>query len=147
MENGAVVPKTHPYPIEYELMESVYITPNASEKEKEASLSMFQYLLQYQTIENANENGPYTVFISACSSNNMDVVLYMLDNDLAEVNEQSSGGMSGLMWCGMRGHTELCEMLIARGADTSLKNMLGKTALDYAVECGNEDVAKILLAA
>ena len=118
-----------------------------SEKEKKDSLSMFRYLLQYQTIENANENGPYTVFVSACSYNNIDVVLYMLDNNLVEVNEQSRGGMSGLMRCGVYGHTELCEILLARGADTSLMDDHGKTAYDYAVEHGNEDVAKILLAA
>ena len=147
MENGAVVPKTHPYPIEYELMESVYITPNASEKEKEASLSMFQYLLQYHTIEKANENGLYTVFTLACYYNNIDVVLYMLDNNLADVNEQERSGMTGLMECGMEGNKEMCEILLARGADTSLMDNDGKTAYDYAVEHGHEDVAKILLAA
>ena len=55
--------------------------------------------------------------------------------------------MTGLMECGMEGNKEMCEILLARGADTSLMDNDGKTAYDYAVEHGHEDVAKILLAA
>ena len=49
-----------------------------------------------------------------------------------------------LMWAAGGGHTKICEMLLALGADPSLKNKDGDTALDRA-RAGNEPECAALL--
>ena len=48
------------------------------------------------------------------------------------------------MWAAGYGKTETVELLLARGADRSLKDDRGKTAEEIAAGAGHPDVAAIL---
>lgn len=50
----------------------------------------------------------------------------------ANVNAQTTDGMTPLMWAAQFGNLEITEMLIRFNADASLKDIDGKTALNYA---------------
>ena len=53
--------------------------------------------------------------------------------DGAEVNAKSSGGRTPLHWAANRGHEEVAELLIAKGAEVNAMDvLLGWTPLDYA---------------
>ena len=49
-----------------------------------------------------------------------------------------------LMWAASNGRTKICEMLLALGADPSLKNQDGETALDRARRCNEHECAALL---
>jgi ankyrin repeat protein len=48
------------------------------------------------------------------------------------------------MWAASLGSAECVQFLIESGADTALTSEEGKTAYDYAVEKGYEDIAQLL---
>jgi ankyrin repeat protein len=45
----------------------------------------------------------------------------------------------------VEGHVDLVPLLLSYNADVSAKDILGETALHYAVRSGNEEVVRMLL--
>jgi len=62
----------------------------------------------------------------------------------AEVDARTHGGLTPLQAAAENGDEELVELLLARGADPTLVNEEGKTAIDLAVEAGYEELAEEL---
>lgn len=52
--------------------------------------------------------------------------------------------MTALHWATEHNHQEVVELLIKYGADVHAQSKFCKTALDIAVDNGNEDLAEIL---
>jgi ankyrin repeat protein len=48
------------------------------------------------------------------------------------------------MWSGERGHVEVVRFLLQSGANKSLKNNRGKSAVEIAAAKGQKEVVKIL---
>ena len=53
-------------------------------------------------------------------------------------------GMTALMGVCFKGSTELTKLLLDKGADASIKNKSGETALDFAKKGGHAAVAELL---
>ncbi|MBL8247659.1 MAG: sigma-70 family RNA polymerase sigma factor [Candidatus Competibacter sp.] len=64
-----------------------------------------------------------------------------------DINRQDDNGTSLLMFAAIRGHVEICQILLDAGADPVLKNRQGKDALDMADTAGHDTVKAILRAA
>ena len=62
----------------------------------------------------------------------------------AELDARDYFQYTPLMLAACNGQTKICERLLALGADPSLKNKDGKTALDRARECNNPECAALL---
>ena len=62
----------------------------------------------------------------------------------AELDARSNTQYTPLMAAAYNGRTKICEMLLALGADPSLKNKDGKTALDYARQYDRPECAALL---
>lgn len=52
--------------------------------------------------------------------------------------------MTALHWATEHNHQEVVELLVKYGADVHAQSKFCKTALDIAVDNGNEDLAEIL---
>jgi ankyrin repeat protein len=66
----------------------------------------------------------------------------------ADVNAQESGGgQNALMWATSERQTAVIEELVRRGADVSAGSKTGFTALMFAAQQGDVDIAKILVRA
>lgn len=64
----------------------------------------------------------------------------------ADVNAQESGGgQNALMWATSERQTPVVEELVKRGADVSAGSKTGFTALMFAAQQGDVDIAKILI--
>jgi ankyrin repeat protein len=62
----------------------------------------------------------------------------------ADVNSQSNGGMSALMWAAKNNYPEIVKMLLDNGADNNIRDNYGKTALSYAEENEHQEIVKLL---
>jgi len=63
------------------------------------------------------------------------------------VNEQGPAGQSALMLAARNGHAAVIDLLLARGADPTLKTKTGSTALDIARTYKHQDCARMLASA
>ncbi|XP_075526433.1 acyl-CoA-binding domain-containing protein 6-like isoform X4 [Dermacentor variabilis] len=66
-------------------------------------------------------------------------------NNSTSVHERDAQGMCMLHWACDRGHLEIVELLLDRGADPEAKDEEGQTPLHYASSCGHLQVAELLL--
>ena len=62
----------------------------------------------------------------------------------AELDTRNNYQNTPLIWAAYQGHTKICEMLLALGADPSLKGYEGKTALDVARQFNEPECAALL---
>ena len=65
----------------------------------------------------------------------------------ADINHQSSSGLTVLMHATLKKQGEMVKLLIDRGADSNLQRVSGNTALFYAADENMVQIAKLLIAA
>jgi len=118
--------------------------------EKDESVLMLAALkgflpLVKQLVENdadVNKTG-WTPLHYAASGGHVSIVEFLLENS-AYIDAESPNGSTPLMMAAMYGSPESVKVLIQAGADLTIKNQLGLTALDFAVR-GNRQNAKELI--
>lgn len=54
----------------------------------------------------------------------------------SSMDAQDKEGYTALMWASLRGHSEICSLLLAYDAKTNVVNSSGLTALELATHCG-----------
>lgn len=59
-------------------------------------------------------------------------VRHLLTSNKCNMNIQAKEGESALIYASRYNHKDVCMYLIALGADLSLRDRLGRSALDYA---------------
>lgn len=90
-----------------------------------------------------NEFG-HTALHIAIQFGNIDLIKYLIKNN-ANVNIQDIEGMTPLHSTTANGaYPEIIQILLSQGADRTLMNNNGKTALDIAKEMGNKKMITIL---
>jgi len=76
---------------------------------------------------------------------NTDFVKILLEYPKIDVNAaDGSRGVSATMWASFRGHAEIVEMLLEKGADVNAKDNNGNTALNWAMMKINNKIVEIL---
>ena len=69
---------------------------------------------------------------------------YLLENSYCQINSRNKDEETALIVAVQKNEIELVEKLLCFGANASLKDSQGKTALDYATEQDNNDLISIL---
>ena len=69
------------------------------------------------------------------TNDRVEIVKFLLDEGYCDVND-SSVGMTALMFAARDSTQEMIQLLLDYGADKSIKSFDGKTAYDYAIERG-----------
>ncbi|MEM1124775.1 MAG: ankyrin repeat domain-containing protein, partial [Bacteroidota bacterium] len=62
------------------------------------------------------------------------------------LNMRNNGGSTALIFAAMFGHTEAAKVLLRAGADKSITDAQGNTALAHARHKGNEEMIELLTA-
>lgn len=118
-------------------------------KNGDTAIMLAAYLEQKETVLRLIEAGAqvnqqgWTALHYAAVVGHLDIV-EMLIAHYAYIDAETPNKTTPLMLAARRGEMNVVKFLIAEGADISLKNMLGWTAYDFAVESEKRDIATLL---
>ncbi|MFC0352024.1 ankyrin repeat domain-containing protein [Undibacterium danionis] len=118
-------------------------------KNGDTAIMLAAYLEQKETVQRLIEAGAqvnqagWTALHYAAVVGRLDIV-EMLIARFAYIDAETPNKTTPLMLAARRGEINVVKFLIAEGADISLKNMLGWTAYDFAVESERRDIAALL---
>jgi ankyrin repeat protein len=99
-----------------------------------ASLKGYLPLVKKLVERDADVNKPgWTPLHYAATGGHLSVIEHLLENS-AYIDAESPNGSTPLMLAAMYGSPESVKLLIQAGADLTIKNQLGMTALDFATK-------------
>ena len=107
---------------------------------------MYSVVKVKQHVLNADDNAVESLPIyQACTKNSIDIVPYLIDNgaDINQPDESDDEGTTYLMHSVK--NTELCRLLIERGADVNAVDRFGYTVLHIAVAKGHLPAVRLLI--
>ncbi|QVK19400.1 ankyrin repeat domain-containing protein [Mycoplasmatota bacterium] len=84
------------------------------------------------------------MIFKAAATNNVLVVEYLVEHNLADINFQNSFGYTSLMFASRTNCKETIEYLLQNDANIELKNEDGETALDIAIARNNQEIVSLL---
>jgi ankyrin repeat protein len=97
------------------------------------------FQLYYKT--SANQNEPYLLF---ASRNGLTLIVTHLLTQ-CDANETTQNGITALMYAAQYKYLAIVNVLLSSGANPHLQNILGYTALMYAIIAGHMDIATCIL--
>ena len=146
IENGASLNYTTEYTGEKTavLEDLVHSPPGASlsyyEPDNEEVIKAFNYALEKCDHNNVNW---MRVLQHSVSNDRIEIVKLLLEQKHCTVND-TSVGMTALMFAARDSTPEMVQLLLDYGADKNIKSTDGKTAYDYAVQFNNKDIVALL---
>lgn len=147
IENGASLNYTTEYSGEKLsiLQDIVQNRPGASlsgyePDSKEEVYKAFNYALENCDHNNVNW---MRVLQHSVSNDRIEIVKLLLEQKYCTVND-TSVGMTALMFAARDSTPEMVQLLLDYGADKNIKSTDGKTAYDYAVQFNNKDIVALL---
>lgn len=114
--------------------------PGYKPESKEEVIKAFNYAIE--NINHNNVNWMRVLQHSVCNDR-IEIVKLLLDEGYCNVND-TSVGMSALMFAARDSAPEMVQLLLDYGADKSIKSTDGKTAYDYALELDRYEIAEML---
>lgn len=115
--------------------------PGIEPENEEEVIKAFKYALENINYDNVDWR---LVLQHSVSNDRIKIVKLLLDQKYCNVNDTEETGMTALMFAARDSTPEMVQFLLDYGADKSMKCSDGKTAYDYAVEFGNEQIAELL---
>ena len=125
------------------LYETLYVSEDDDEKTIEEGFELFKYFLQ-QGVELSVNNNYESVLTYAAHYRNYNAVKYLIENEYFDVDSRDPSGNTALIIAVKYERVSVVELLLELGADQSLSDNDGKTAMDYALACQNTEIINIL---
>ena len=114
--------------------------PGYKPESKEEVIKAFNYALEKCNHSNVNW---MRVLQHSVSNDRIEIVKLLLEQKYCTVND-TSVGMTALMFAARDSTPEMVQLLLDYGADKNIKSTDGKTAYDYAVQFNNKDIIALL---
>lgn len=127
------------------LQDIVHKRPGANALDYIPETSEKVVLAFYYAIDNCDHSQVnwMRVLQHSVTNDRIEIVDFLLQEDYVDVND-TSVGMTALMFAARDSTPEMIQLLLEYGADKNYKDSNGKTAYDYAVEFGESGVAELL---
>ncbi|XP_067668432.1 uncharacterized protein [Haliotis asinina] len=91
------------------------------------------------------DGGGNNILHLACMGGDRKTVEFVLSLDAVDVNSRGGVGMTPVMWAAWRGHRDVVELLVSRGADVSLVDGGGNNILHLACMGGDRKTVESVL--
>jgi len=105
---------------------------------------LVELLLRKGANVNAQRIGGGTPLLDAAFGGRTGILSLLIENG-ANVNSKfTSNGGTALMFSSQKGHAEAVKLLLAKGADPTMKASGGETALSLATQFGHAEIIKLL---
>ena len=97
-------------------------------------LETVNFLLTMAADPNLTDKGGYSPLMLAASNNHADIVKVLLEAGADVDHAEKTMGWTALIWAAKNGHQESVAALLEYGASKSIKDLSGKSAMDWASE-------------
>lgn len=121
------------------LNKAAIIFSTDGEEARQDEKKLMEYLLENCDLNSVIEESGSNPLLEAASYNNTEVISLILDNDYLDIDIQSKG-YTPLMKAVMTENVDACRLLLDSGANRDIESPKGKTAYDYAIEKGNQEI-------
>lgn len=101
-------------------------------------------LLAHGADPNVRDIYGWTPLMRAVQHERRAVIKVLLGSDRVDLDVQNENGHTALHHTALEGLTEIARMLVARGANTALRDHSGRTSLALAIASGHQATAKII---
>ncbi|XP_071095492.1 putative ankyrin repeat protein RF_0381 [Haliotis cracherodii] len=81
----------------------------------------------------------------ACEGGNVPIVKYVLEQNVTDINSIRRDGSTAAMLAVFRGHGDVFNLLVSKGADLTLLDDKGSTFVDLAIRGGNTEIVEYVL--
>ncbi|XP_046340859.2 putative ankyrin repeat protein RF_0381 [Haliotis rufescens] len=95
-------------------------------------------------ISSVNDFGENILHFS-CRGENVDIVKYVLKQNVVDINSRDNEGMTPVLLAAFWGERDAFDLLIGRGADTTVVNENGDNILHLSCKGGNLEIVKYVL--
>jgi ankyrin repeat protein len=120
--------------------------PNRESAIMLAAFGGHRSVVEFLIAREARINHPgWTPLIYAATTGHTDIVGILLENH-AYIDSAPDNGVTALMMAARGGHLETVKLLLEEGADPTLRNDLGQSAADWAMQSRNTDIAELISA-
>ncbi|XP_067659909.1 putative ankyrin repeat protein RF_0381 [Haliotis asinina] len=89
--------------------------------------------------------GKNTILHFACRGGDVEVVKYVLAQNIVDINSRGWKRMTPVMMAATKGYKEVVELLVTKGANVALLGRQGKNILHFACHGGSVELVKYLL--
>ncbi len=122
---------------------TLYVYKNDDEQTAREGFELFVYFVEHDTNTTVYPNS-YTILTLSAEYGNNNVIKYLIEEKLCDVNLQDDKGDTPLITAAKHNKRDTAELLLELGADKTLKDSEGKTALDHAVQNQNNEIIDLL---
>jgi ankyrin repeat protein len=109
-------------------------------------LAVVERLLLLGADANLADKGGYQALHLAASRNHLAIAALLLANGAQLDTQERTQGFSPLIWAAKEGHLQMVDYLLMAGANASLQDHQGKTALDWARQMQHQAIVQTLSA-
>lgn len=124
------------------LIEGALEGPIGNETNGQEAMELLNRLIEKGV--NLNDVREKNALTYATRCENIEAVRLLLENNYCQVNSRNNNEATALIVAADYGYIELAKELLNAGADASLKDSQGKSALDYATEDENNELVALL---
>ncbi|XP_046369336.2 putative ankyrin repeat protein RF_0381 [Haliotis rufescens] len=105
-------------------------------------LDVFMFFVQKGADLSITDENHGTILLKACDGGNIDIVKYVLEQNIVEINSKGKEDLTPAMKAARRGHRDIFELLVKKGANLALKDEWDFNILHHACDGGNADIVK-----
>lgn len=125
------------------LEETLVVLNSDDEQTIKDGFELFKYLIEQQVSMDICR-GKENALTFATRYGNYNVVKFLIKENYFDINSKDLAGETALIVATKNNQAQIIQLLLELGADKSLKDSKEKTAYDYAVENGYEEIAQLL---
>ncbi|XP_046577420.1 ankyrin-1-like [Haliotis rubra] len=107
--------------------------------------TLFEYLVKNGADLSVEDDDGDNILHSACVGGNIDIVKYVLKQNIVDLNTKASDGTTPVSIAAVHGHSAVLEYLVKGGANLSTVNENGDNILHLACQGGDQNTVKYIL--